>query len=221
MKMRMAKMCHLLDNYIEKVESIIESLQNQFDDYFSMVSVNIRRYYEFLEGDDLEPAYSPRRLPYTIAHYRNQFIKRGLKSKRKHVLGNPMKLECHSIRDPRDVCVFAASPCDVAPNATTDLESSAVITECQNEGKVLTGVVPEDADYLAGTKGEPSELNQFLNIESVPIGSRSVVDLRGSVRRSDYECKSLAKSKALFNNAKQHNQHKPPHKQDKPNTKSR
>ena len=182
MKMRMAKICHLEDNYIEKVETIIESLRDQFDDYFSMVNVNIRRFYEFLDDVGLEPAYTPRRLPYTIAHYRSQLMKRSLRNKRKHPLGNPMKLVCHSIRDPRDVSVLvAASPCDVALKMTTDLDGGTVITEYQCEGQVLTGVVPEDADYLDGTNGEPSELNQFLNIERMPIGSRSLVDVRGLV----------------------------------------
>ena len=90
MKMRMAKMSHLVevtDRCHGILTSMFESLQNQANDMFSVVNCNIRNYYEIPDGGDLDVAYSPKRLPYTIAHYRNQFMKRGLRNKRKHIKG--------------------------------------------------------------------------------------------------------------------------------------
>ena len=159
-----------------------------------LVNGDIKLWYGFLDDDG--SGHTPRRSPYTIAYHRKRFVEYGLKRKRKRARVNPV----NSVRDPVDVSVLvvgvdagaggefpegpvvvvAASPCDVAPIGTTSLDGGAVITEYRSEGKVSRGDGPRDADYLAGTNAEPSELAILSNV-CTPIGSRSLVDVRGLV----------------------------------------
>ncbi len=165
--------------------------------YFTMSSLDVKRWYD--DRGLVDPSYTPRRIPYTIAYHRIQFRKQCFRQKRKHIKGMPVDF----VRDPRDVFVndfstgavkcpvdfgfstgavkcpvdFAASPCDVALPGDDNLDGSAFITEYRSEGKVFRGVGPQDAN-LAGTDAEPSELSAN---ECMPVGSRSSIDSQGLV----------------------------------------